>query len=499
MPRDNREFGQPESTLSAQLLEALRAAGGEPSDPESHPTERIPTAKPAAADSAAPAAPRRLAQAAEDPASADLQAKVEALRDAAWAQDVRAGDPRFPRLPIPPGRSIADQASELLSNEASGWQLSQFIDRAEPTRSLHRTISKQSLEDQLVGLAAAASRESGNRFDAILARLGWLAADQATLEEAGVRIGVTRERMRQLQQKALKRIPAQVWLPRLDEALNLLEPAVPLLSDEASALLQDAGVTGQPLPPTALDRAARALRGQSPFNAKLLAQGIVYIGELPVPLRRIISLASKRARANGVASLTMLCAELASTGAAVPVGVLRVLLQHSEQIELLDDSSFCEPSTPHNRDRLENTLRRMLTVTPTLTVDSLLGGLNREYRYRNAARHEFDTIRVPSRSALVAYLQLHDGFNLRNDEARLVDPQPADAVLGKAEFTLIEVLNNSPAGVLPLSDAANACVARGMNRTTAYLYLRYLPTVEEPFPLHFSARGRTADDRNANP
>lgn len=471
MPRDNRQPDPPESALARQLLDALRAAD-ETSDPESPPTE--------------------------PPETAALRAKVEALRDADWTHDVRAGDPRFPSLPIPPGRSIADQANELLRRETPGWQLNQFADRAEATRSLHQTISQQSLEDQLSGLAVAASAASGDRLDAMLARLGWLSADQPTLEDAGARIGVTRERMRQLQQNARKRIPPQAWLPRLDQALTLLEQAMPLLADEAAALLQDAGVANQPFPPVALDRAARALRGRSPFNPKLLAQGIVYVGELPVPLRKIISLASKRARANGVASLTMLCAELAATGVAVPVRVLGVLLHNSKQIELLDDASFCEPNTPHNRDRLENTLRRMLAVTPTLTVDSLLGGLNREYRYRNAARHGFDVIRVPSRSSLVAYLQLHDGFNLRNDEASLVAPQQANAVLGDAEFTLIKVLNDSPTGVLSLSDAANACVARGMNRTTAYLYLRYLPTVDEPFPLYFSVRGRTADDRNAN-
>ena len=435
---------------------------------------------------------------AQHAASADLRAKVETLRDAAWTQDVRAGDPRFPQLPIPHGRSIAAHADKLLSSKAHEWQLTELLDHSKSMRSIHRTISRQSLENQLVGLLAAASRESGDRFDALLARLGWLSADQTTLEEAGAGIGVTRERMRQLQRKALKPLPARIWLPKLDEALNLLEQAAPLLSDEAAALLQDAGVTDQPLPPVAVDRAAQALRGQSPFNPKLLAQGIVYVGELPVPLDRIISLASKRARASGISDLAMLCTELAATGVAIPVEVLGVLLQNSERIELLDDSSFCDPGAPRGRDRLENSLRRMLTVASKLTLDSILEGLNREYRFRNASRRDFDIIRAPSRSALRAYLQLHAEFRLRNDEASLIAPEPADAVLGKSEFTLIEVLNKSPDGVMPLNDAVNTCVARGVNRTTAYLYFRYLPTVEEAFPGHFSARGRTANDKSAN-
>ena len=435
---------------------------------------------------------------AQHAASADLRAKVETLRDAAWTRDVRAGDPRFPQLPLPYGQSIAAHAGKLLSTETQEWQLTELLDHAESMRSIHRAISRQSLEKQLVGLLAAASGESGDRFDALLARLGWLSSDQTTLEEAGAGIGVTRERMRQLQRKALKPLPAQVWLPKLDEALNLLEQAAPLLADDAAALLQDAGVADQPLPPIAVDRAAHALRGQSPFNPKLLAQGIVYIGDLPVPLDRIISLASKRARASGISDLAMLCTELAATGVAIPVEVLGVLLQNSERIALLDDSSFCDPGAPRGRDRLENSLRRMLTVAPKLTVDSILEGLNREYRFRNASRHKFDIIRVPSRSALLAYLQLHAEFSLRNDEASLVAQEPADAVLGESEFTLIEVLNESPDGVLPLNAAVNACVARGLNRTTAYLYFRYLPTVEEAFLGHFSARGRTANDGNAN-
>ena len=347
---------------------------------------------------------RRSAQ-AQRAASDDLRAKVETLRDAAWTQDVRAGDPRFPQLPIPHGRSIAAHADKLLSSKAHEWQLTELLDHSKSMRSIHRTISRQSLESQLAGLLAAASRESGDRFDALLARLGWLTLDQTTLEEAGAGIGVTRERMRQLQRKALKPLPARIWLPKLDEALNLLEQAAPLLSDEAAALLQDAGVTDQPLPPVAVDRAAQALRGQSPFNPKLLAQGIVYVGELPVPLDRIISLASKRARASGISDLAMLCTELAATGVAIPVEVLGVLLQNSERIELLDESSFCDPGAPRGRDRLENSLRRMLTVAPKLTLDSILEGLNREYRFRNASRRDFDIIRAPSRSALRAYLQ----------------------------------------------------------------------------------------------
>ena len=68
-------------------------------------------------------------------------------------------------------------------------------------------------------------------------RLGWNGSPPITLEEAGQRLGITRERLRQLQERVtnrLKEISFPAYMPALDEALQLLRDKSPLSISDAS-------------------------------------------------------------------------------------------------------------------------------------------------------------------------------------------------------------------------------------------------------------------------
>ena len=426
---------------------------------------------------------------------AELTAQIAALRDADWTRNVRSGDPRFPPMFIPEGWSLARQAEELLGGGASASQLRQFAALADSLHPIHDEIAAQPLETQLAELAAAASGAAELRLEAVLGRLGWLTEPQLTLAEAGNIIGVTRERMRQLEANALRRIGVGIWLPALDAALDALKQAEPLTLEQAESLLVDRGIAQQPLPPAALDRAVRALRRRRKFNADALGHGVVWFGALPIDPRQIISLGSKRARANGIAGLAALRAELAAGGAKLSLDLLRAFLHSSDRLRLFDESVFWEPNVPEGRDRLYNTVVRMLAATPRQTFDSLLDGLEREYRNRNGSRHGYQTLRVPSRRALAAYLQANPDFTVDGAEVSMRAPRDAAELLGSEELALVNVLRDAPGGALSRSEAADASVARGMNRSTVYVYLTYAPTVEQLADGRFAVRGAFSGGR----
>ena len=472
------------ASLGDLLLDALRRAG-EAEDANVRPVTPQRLATTGEHQPQAVSVQRTIASAP----SPELVAQVADLCESSWAAEVRAGDPRFGLRSVPTGKTLAAHAKDLLRSDTSSWQLREVLDLADASRPIHQAIAAQSLEAQIVGLVSAASDQDGERLQALIDRLGWLHSDQLTLAVAGARIGVTRERMRQIQKNTLRRIPNQVWLSKLDEALLLLEQAAPVTFDEASALLVNAGVTKRAMSPRAVDRVAHALWHRSPLDGDSLARGFVSCDALSVSPERISSLASRRARASGVATVTALCAELVADGVGISVPSLRVVLRSADRVEFLDDSSFWDPNAPPHRDRLRNTVVSMLAVARQLTVDSLLDGLDRSYRFRNASRSRFDQLRVPSRDAFIAYLRVHPEFDIVGSHVVLNVPYEMHDILGGEELTLVDILRSAPSGVLSLRDAAEACIARGMNKTTTYLYLRGLSTVEEVSDGHFALRG----------
>src|SRR5206468_8639115 len=67
------------------------------------------------------------------------------------------------------------------------------------------------------------SSDLGSKLEALSARLGWSGKPPITLEEAGSVVGISRERVRQLQKRTLDRLPQHpVFMPLLDAAIRLL-------------------------------------------------------------------------------------------------------------------------------------------------------------------------------------------------------------------------------------------------------------------------------------
>jgi len=90
-------------------------------------------------------------------------------------------------------------------------------------------LEGMSLEDALKDYLGAVSGLQGEKLDALLARLGWHGRLPVTLQAAAEKIGVSRERIRQIEASVLKRLPSHsVVMPPLDKAIDLLENNAPI-------------------------------------------------------------------------------------------------------------------------------------------------------------------------------------------------------------------------------------------------------------------------------
>jgi hypothetical protein len=150
-----------------------------------------------------------------------------------WADQVGHADPRFSDLfPALPQATMLEMLDALTTGpDSDAVALSQLSEAVPELRKRLEQITALPLEGQLAGFLHALSRFDGERLRVLIDRFGWGGKPSITLEEAGERLNITRERVRQLQEKVSNRLGAisfPAFMPALDEALSALADASPL-------------------------------------------------------------------------------------------------------------------------------------------------------------------------------------------------------------------------------------------------------------------------------
>ena len=440
--------------------------GSDDSDNDAHPTgARQPETPP----------PRT-----QPPSAApDVVAAVRQIAESSWARDVVPGDQRFALQGIPHGRSLAEHATTALESGAPASELRQIASTTQDARQTHSEIANSRFEDQLTGLLAASTNLSGQRLDAVMARLGWLSDPPLTLQAAGLLIGLTRQRLNQIETNTRYALPRRPWLPALDTALDLLAEAAPISEDQAAALLVEAGVATAPIPPAALLRAAADLGREPRFNPDALRDGhFLFCGELPAPISDIVFRASRCICASGAASIETISGELTRRGTPIDPSLVELVVKLHHRFVDVGDGWFAQPGAPPPRDRLANDLRKMLSVAQRLPLDSIIDGLQRDYRFQNSGRSEAAQASVPPLPTLAAYVRGHPDFQLSRDQVRLTEPLNHHDQLGRDQAALVDVLLEAPGGSMARRACINECAARGLNTNTMNIYLTYSCVVE---------------------
>ncbi len=213
---------------------------------------------------------------------------LEAI-DEPWSVRVSPQDPRFADL-LPPGTQTVFERIERVDLDPHCSPLAQIELAREIVRVRARLseLAALTLEAALSGFVEQVSRLNGRKLQALLRRLGCIGEPPATLDEAASPIGITRERLRQIQKRFTDCLPQHpIFMPQLDAAIAAVCEAAPVSAERASELLREKSLTGKPFHPKSLLAAAEFCRHPMPFEIDS-SSGVswVVIGTTTQPSRR---------------------------------------------------------------------------------------------------------------------------------------------------------------------------------------------------------------------
>lgn len=431
-----------------------------------------------------------------EPGSAE--AVLEAL-DEDWIDKVSADDPRFADL-LPAIRGTLFETIDALTSAVhtgtEGFRLLDAIADAIPkVRARAQRIRGQPIEQALGDLARALLGRDDKCVDSVVLRLHWSGAPtRYTLDEAGRLAGVTRERIRQLEQRAKNRLAVRrFYLPQADQAMRLLADRAPLEPCDAARLLQEYGISSAPFHPRSLLSVAAALR-LTPLVQLERRKGREAVVREPISAQadKVIEVAFRQLAQVGTTNVAEVTSELETLGVLVPEGEIVEVLRLYAGAEFTNESWFWCPGRPNCN--LVTQANKMLSVVSPMNVGTLREGMKRAMRFRRSSGRRRESLVVPTKVALLEYFRRHPDF-VATPEGVVRYGRPLDyrKELPASEQIMVRVLAETPSGVLDRPSLQDACVARGLNRNTFAILTTYSPILESLGYGLWKLRGRQVD------
>lgn len=290
------------------------------------------------------------------------------------------------------------------------------------------------LEDELLGIVAALS--PARNTVPMLARYGWAGVEPVTLQEAAAQLGVTRERIRQIQQR-FERVCAErpVWTPVLDQALEVAANDAPMTQAAFAERLRRSSltaldsfsieglVTAQEVFGTPHRLGLRRWQGASIIVRADDMEGDDFI-EL---LDEIRTAALKLVNNQGMATVDDVVQRLDAEDCRVEPADALQALRLCDSVVVVDDRWLFHPSTD-SRNPLSNRLDKMLVFWPSLPIDVAVTQLARESREQRRY--------VPSDEGLAAFVARYPAYSLENGKISRTQPHTIDDVLSEGELTI---------------------------------------------------------------
>ncbi|MEX1046382.1 MAG: DNA-directed RNA polymerase subunit alpha C-terminal domain-containing protein [Actinomycetota bacterium] len=413
----------------------------------------------------------------------ELSTEWDRLDAIPGALSVGPSDPRFGdglRLVHRQASSLEEAIESLL--DSSGRPSSEILERV---RELHLRIAHaMSLTFEAELLDILESVASARDAAVVIRYHGWDGAGGTTLQVVGDDLGITRERVRQIIERALSRLPKQpVVAPVLDRALAFVSNHAPIDALELSRSMQAEGITEGYFNPIGLRLAAEVFQREFPVQIDGRGSSMVVVSAEdsggPAEIR---FLARKLVSRFGVASVPDIAARLTSSeDADKSERMVRETLQVNPECVWLDEEQvwFWLQSVSHNRNRLLNYAAKISSVAPRVSIGEMRTGLGRHYRMKGFApptrvlEHLFE---------VVGRYRVQDGYVSANP------PFDPDEVLGGVEKTMMAVLREL-GPVLPVRQFEDECFKRGVNRSTFWVYIQYWPIFVRVAPSLYSYVG----------
>jgi hypothetical protein len=332
----------------------------------------------------------------------------------------------------------------------------EFLDRFGP--------KPMCLEQELERIARAL--EKGRNAEMIIKLWGWSGQGPRTLDSVGKELILTRERVRQIEARALKRLRSYKFeAPFLKAAIAALHGCVPISTAEFQKELVEKKITKAKFSVAGIKRAAEHLSLKWSFESVKKGSLKLFVSvDDKARFDNIMSIVRRRTSELGCLNILSLAAEVRLK--EEQVDPIRTFLNAIPGIEWLDDDKqwFFLFSAPRNR--LINLCIKVLSISPTIRLAEL----------RRAVMKCRRLVMAPPQKILSKFIQcselgrVEDGIVVGNPEKH-VAPDP-----DSAEGKLIRVLNEY-GPVMDGEELADKCITSGMNPITFYIYRMNSPVV----------------------
>jgi hypothetical protein len=397
---------------------------------------------------------------------------------------VRSDDPRFGKAV----RSLSKSARTIADALDIPVNIRKELSCDEIRQICHALLeglvaaSQVSIGSEIRSIFGESKSDLGAQF-----RLGLTGEAPMTLQEAGNRVGVSRERVRQKQEKIDALFSeGRPYTPVLDKGLRIIqdlmangvddrvtiegslrEAAVLTDGDTVRELIAFGALKGGPVF-SIYDRAPIdiILRGQN-------AEGLIKAIEC---VRRT---AIERTRDFGACHVDAFVTALESEGLSEWAVRVPMLLSAVDDVEWLEEGSWLRVKRKWNR--IANHARKVFSVSPRIRVADLRRGLMRSHRIGQ----------VPPRQVLGQLLvrELPDlGITFDGECLTATEPQRPEDVLAPLELQLYTPLAKA-GGVMSREALESAALAGGMNFSSFHVMLGYSAIIDRLVKGVYALRG----------
>ena len=393
--------------------------------------------------------------------------------------EISSRDPRF-RDVMPPGTGTLSDRLERLSTIAEQdlfVRETNILSVALPKiKRRADELAAEPLDVALRKLFESLSSLKGDRLEALIERFGWGGKPPITLEEAGQRLDITRERIRQIQNAIYRKFPDHpLFLPQLRQAISSLTAFAPIKIDVARLYLKTEGITTTAFDTKSVIAAASDCGIECAIQVQVVrGQKLVVSKKHKAAAEALMKFARKQAGASGATNISEVVEQVLQKGFEITEEKARRLLKAHKAVSFLSEDWFWIPSIPVGRNRLRNVARKMLAVTSPMSIMDIRGGLRRVYFFRNSVGTARSwPFRVPPSIVLSEFFKQHPEFDI-DEEGRAYAVEKLDyrTELGTADQIYVDSLRSTASCVL---DRQSLLRDRGLNDSTFSVATTYSP------------------------
>lgn len=391
-------------------------------------------------------------------------------------------DPRF-RDVMPPGSgTLAERLEHIrkLANSELFYRDAHAMARAlSCIKCRAMEISSTPLDVALRDFFGLVSQLEGKRLAVMMSRFGWDGEPPTTLEEAGIKLDITRERVRQIQSRVYAMFPEHtLFFPQLRAAIAKLNTITPVKIDIAGLYLKNRGITTKAFDPRSIIAAAADCGIECSIQIEnVRGETLVVSKQQKASTEALLKIARKQVGASGATNVNEAVEQVLQEGFSITKKkALRILSVHKD-VKFLTNNWFWIPSIKPARNRLRNVARRMLSVTSPMRISDIRGGLRRVYAFRNISGSSRSwPLRVPPTNVLTEFFKQHHEFYV-DEEGRAFPTEKLDyrKELGFSDQIFVDALRSSSSSVLDRKSLLHECRVRGINENNFSIATTYSP------------------------